>query len=783
MDWNEMPRFIAALALAILLPSGQLRGMPGAAPQAEQLPTIDDEKVKLDLAWGHLFSRPDIFTLSEIVQKAEERQNKWKENKELWKDEYEVDFSDYFFNSDMREWQKHFMLGEYDGPSVVALYRKCREEGSDAVFYICVAFNGRYSTVHDAPDIIPWAPPKSAGRRGGPPGTAVVRQEDPTPPSFTGERPEVTMSGDELTVSFPSAGEIVFRRIPAGVFMAGSPEGELGRHVLATAPDGLPYATRLGSRLDPSATWRALDIIRYMFFRENRRLVRIEKDFWLGRCEVTNGQFMAMYPDPKWSETFKTRADHPSTGYADWLWAMEVCGKLNKACEGKLPKGYKFSLPLEMQWEWACRAGTATAFSNGTDLSVDSDGEFTSSTESIAWTNTKECDFPDTHPVGRKAPNRFGLYDMHGNACELCYDWVRPNPPVPGTFEALREYWDDTLHILRGGCANYVPEACRSAERGCCGDWHHDYGVIGFRLALIPEELTPVEPSPFSDREARRNAVPPEPREGGLQVRLPDGVMLHLESIPAGEFEMGSPDGETGRTTSEYWQAVYDFAPEKAEAFSRHTGEARRRVSIGQAFWLGRLPVTREQYAAVTGADLSLLENRLRPMTQVSWGDAISFCERLNVLCRDQLPEGYRFAIPTEEQWEYACRAGTTTALNSGKDLTQGEFFCPNLAEVAWFQMNSGEQKRDAGLLRPNAWGLYDMHGNVWEWCVCTEPADDGPLSGRILRGGSWYDPPRFCRSAMRRWLDEDRGGPDIGFRVALVPAEPDAPQNGEAQR
>ena len=780
MDWNEMPRFIAALALAILLPSGQLRGMPGAAPQAEQLPTIDDVEGKLSLAWELVFPPAEKCSLSEIVQNAEEKQNKWKETSSHWEDEDEVDFSDYFFNSDMREWQKYFKIIDEDRPNVVALYRKCRIEGRDSVFYICVAFNCRYFIAHDVPDIIPWSPPKSAGGRGGPPGTAVV--EGAPPPRFTRERPEVTMSGDELTVSFPSACEIVFRRIPAGVFMAGSPVGELGRPVLATAPDGLPYATRLGSRLDPSATGRALDIIRYMIFRENRRLVRIEKDFWLGRCEVTHGQFMAMYPDMGWGEDFKASADYPSTGSVDWRWAMEACDELNKACEGKLPKGYKFSLPLEMQWEWACRAGTATAFSNGTDLSVDSDGEFTSSTESIAWTTKDENDFPDNHPVGRKAPNRFGLYDMHGNAGELCYDWVRPNPPVPGILEAPPGYWNDTMHILRGGCA-YAPDSCRSAKRDICDDWHHYYKVIGFRLALIPEELTPVEPSPFSDREARRNAVPPEPREGGLQVRLPDGVMLHLESIPAGEFEMGSPDGETGRTTREYWQAVYDFAPEKAEAFSRHTGEPRRRVSIGQAFWLGRLPVTREQYAAVTGADLSLLENRLRPMTQVFWEDAISFCERLNVLCRDQLPDGYRFAIPTEEQWEYACRAGTTTALNSGKDLTQGEFFCPNLAEVAWFQMNSGERKRDAGLLRPNAWGLYDLHGNVWEWCVCTEPADDGSLSGRILRGGSWYDPPRFCRSAMRRWLDEDRGGPDIGFRVALVPADPDAPQNGEAQR
>ena len=436
MDWNEMPRFIAALALAILLPSGQLRGMPGAAPQAEQLPTIDEEEGKLSLAWELVFPPAEKCSLSEIVQNAEEKQNKWKETSSHWEDEDEVDFSDYFFNSDMREWQKYFKIIDEDRPNVVALYRKCRIEGSDAVFYICVAFNCRYSTVQDAPDIIPWAPPKSADRRGGPPGIAVVRPEGVTHPSFTGERPEVTMSGDELTVSFPSAGEIVFRRIPAGVFMAGSPVGELGRPVLATAPDGLPYATRLGSRLAPSATGRALDIIRYMIFRENRRLVRIEKDFWLGQCEVTNGQFMAMYPDPKWSETFKARADYPSTGYADWLWAMDVCDELNKACEGRLPKGYKFSLPLEMQWEWACRAGTATAFSNGTDLSVDSDGEFTSSTESIAWTTKNENGFPANHPVGRKTPNRFGLYDMHGNACELCYDWVRPNPPVPGILEA-----------------------------------------------------------------------------------------------------------------------------------------------------------------------------------------------------------------------------------------------------------------------------------------------------------------------------------------------------------
>ena len=116
-----MPRFIAALALAILFPLGQVWGLPGA-PQAEQLLTINDELIRHTLAWELIFPPAEKCSLSEIVQKAEEKQNKWKETSSHWEDEDEVDFSDYFFNSDMREWQKHFMLGEYDGPSVVALY-------------------------------------------------------------------------------------------------------------------------------------------------------------------------------------------------------------------------------------------------------------------------------------------------------------------------------------------------------------------------------------------------------------------------------------------------------------------------------------------------------------------------------------------------------------------------------------------------------------------------------------------------------------------------------------
>ena len=156
-------------------------------------------------------------------------------------------------------------------------------------------------------------------------------------------------------------------------------------------------------------------------------------------------------------------------------------------------------------------------------------------------------------------------------------------------------------------------------------------------------------------------------------------------------------------------------------------------------------------------------------MEYVSWDDVIAFCTRLSA------NEGVTYRLPTEAEWEYACRAGSTTRYSLGDDEA-------SLGEVAWYNGNSGGKTHPVKHLRPNAWGLYDMHGNVWEWCwdrygaayYKRSPVDDP--SGldralpRMLRGGSWRNAPRIVRSATRA----DGGHPearidDMGFRLARV--------------
>ena len=162
--------------------------------------------------------------------------------------------------------------------------------------------------------------------------------------------------------------------------------------------------------------------------------------------------------------------------------------------------------------------------------------------------------------------------------------------------------------------------------------------------------------------------------------------------------------------------------------------------------------------------------------------DANSFLGKLRA------KTGVEFDLPTEAQWEYACRAGTTTALNSGKDLTAWES-CTNMAEVGRYNYNGGQDyshwcdpsagTANGGSYRPNAWGLYDMHGNVWEWCLdwyetkgpaaVTDPKGDSFGSGRVLRGGSWNYAAAYCRSAKRYGGDPVGTYAALGFRLAWI--------------
>ena len=162
------------------------------------------------------------------------------------------------------------------------------------------------------------------------------------------------------------------------------------------------------------------------------------------------------------------------------------------------------------------------------------------------------------------------------------------------------------------------------------------------------------------------------------------------------------------------------------------------------------------------------------PMERGSWDDCQQFLAKLNAKPR---PGGGKFQLPTEAQWEYACRAGSTTRYCFGDDEKQ-------LGEYAWYDENSGKKTHPVGEKRPNAWGLYDVHGNVWEWCedwydngyYGRSPSDDppGPATGsyRVVRGGFWFSGAGGCRSAYRYCYPPGTRGSSKGLRVSLVPAE-----------
>ena len=237
---------------------------------------------------------------------------------------------------------------------------------------------------------------------------------------------------------------------------------------------------------------------------------------------------------------------------------------------------------------------------------------------------------------------------------------------------------------------------------------------------------------------------PPAPR--GPMLALAKGIRIKLVPIPAGTFMMGSSPQEPGRADSEGPQY---------------------KVTISKAFQMGACEVTQEQYEAVMGKNPSACKGPANPVEQVSWEEAMEFCKKVSA------KTGQRVRLPTEAEWEYACRAGTRTRFNSGDEET-------DLADSGWYVENSDKKTHPVGQKKPNAFGLYDMHGNVWEWCADWyeeryAPAQSvdpqGPSTGRyrVLRGGSWHSGPQYCRSAKRYSHAPEERYDSLGFRVVCT--------------
>jgi hypothetical protein len=176
--------------------------------------------------------------------------------------------------------------------------------------------------------------------------------------------------------------------------------------------------------------------------------------------------------------------------------------------------------------------------------------------------------------------------------------------------------------------------------------------------------------------------------------------------------------------------------------------------SPNASFAIGVYEVTQQQYEAVTGSNPSKFKGANNPVEMVSWNDAVEYCAKLSSLPAE-VAAGHVYRLPTEAEWEACCRAGTTTAYSFGDDEK-------DLGKYAWFETNSGGTSHAVGEKLPNGWDIYDMHGNVSEWCLFR----DG--SGRVYRGGSWSDSAGYCRSAYRSRDVPSLRLSDLGFRLAL---------------
>jgi formylglycine-generating enzyme required for sulfatase activity len=200
-------------------------------------------------------------------------------------------------------------------------------------------------------------------------------------------------------------------------------------------------------------------------------------------------------------------------------------------------------------------------------------------------------------------------------------------------------------------------------------------------------------------------------------------------------------------------------------------------VTISRGFGMSKYEVTQAQYKAVMGSSPSRFKGDNNPVEMVTWHDVVAYCAKLTEKekAAGRLPVGYEYRLPTEAEWEYACRAGTTTAFSFGDDESK-------LGEYAWYGSNSGRTSHPVGEKKPNGWGLYDMHGNVYEWCQdwygaypggsVTDPQGAATGSYRVGRGGCWFNDARFCRSEYRYSFEPgDRNG-YVGFRPVLAPGK-----------
>ena len=532
--------------------------------------------------------------------------------------------------------------------------------------------------------------------------------------------------GEESTFSLLGGAEMEVVWIEPGVFQMGATESEINETIDWCVDD-------LGALRS-----NCIDVLGD---QGPLHEVEISQGFYLGKYEITQGQWEAVMGTTPWTgrDYVREHSSHPAV-YISWYDTQAFIGRLNAAAGDSL-----YRLPSEAEWEYACRAGTQTRWSFGDNENQLGD---------YAWYRANAWDVGKGYaqPVGTKLPNAWGLYDMHGNVFEWVQDWygrdyynssprVDPLGPSSGSYRIFRggDFWN-YAQLVRSAYRPYISPDNREAS-------------LGLRLVVIgrPGEV-PIDPP---------EEVPEEPPVGGggavgeeSTFSLPGGAEMEFVWIEPGVFQMGATESEISETID--WCTDLGYSRRACVDLYGAEGPLHE-VEISQGFYLGKYEITKSQWLEVmrptrtpwsSDAPISTFSG-LEPATDISWYDVQEFVDRLNDAAGDSL-----YRLPTEAEWEYACRAGTSTRWSSGDDERE-------LRHYAWYGDNASGVN-EVGLKRPNAWGLYDMHGNVWEWVQDWYDADyynssprvdpPGPDSGsyRVIRGGFFSVGTQDLRSAQR---------------------------------
>jgi formylglycine-generating enzyme required for sulfatase activity len=441
---------------------------------------------------------------------------------------------------------------------------------------------------------------------------------------------------------------------------------------------------------------------------EIQHKVRLKKGFYMQIMQVTKGQwkqFVAENPNYKGSgenirgcrgmgevEHFSQADTHPVV-CVSWNESQAFIRWLNQR-----EKTDRYRLPTEAEWEYACRSGSETAYCFGDDENLLSE---------YAWYLANSGQ--KTHSVGQKKPNAWGLYDMHGNVWEWCLDRYAGYSSDDVTDPAGPD--KGSIKVVRGGSWLYGASLCRSAYRSIARPGYRDY-YSGFRIL----------------------------KESAYPKRITNSLGMEFVYIEPGEFMMGSPEDEPGRSKN----------------------ETQHRVTLTKGFYMQTTQVTQGQWKAVMGNNPSRFKDGGDncPLEKVSWDDTQAFIKKVN-----QLEKTDRYRLPTEAEWEYACRAGTTKFFFFGNCLSTDQAnYNGNYPLEGCPKGEYREKTVPVASFDPNAWGLYDMHGNVYEWCqdwygdypteTVTDPA--GPGRARTESFGAAAGSASL-RTADRRYATRDR--------------------------